>query len=241
MLISESPDAERRKMLSLAKDQAAACTDEMWKWHECGTIEELNMFLTENSRTDISCLDLTIEGTLDAAKTVRRNNPSGYIILIADSRISPVVYMRPTINAESLLMKPLRTGDVNEVLREAFTSYVQRVGSTEKKNFLVENREGRMLIDYDRINFFESREKKVFLATDTDEYGFYDTLDNLENKLVGDFIRVHRSFLVNVKKINRVFLAQGRMVLSNGEEITISRSYKPHIRQYLEEASANEK
>ena len=135
MLISESPDAERRKMLSLAKDQAAACTDEMWKWHECGTIEELNMFLTENSRTDISCLDLTMEGTLDAAKTVRRNNPSGYIILIADSRISPVVYMRPTINAESLLMKPLRTGDVNEVLREAFTSYVQRVGSTERRTF----------------------------------------------------------------------------------------------------------
>ena len=241
MLISESPDAERRKMLSLAKDQAAACTDEMWKWHECGTIEELNTLLTENFRMDISCLDLTMEGTLDAAKTVRRNNPSGYIILIADSRISPVVYMRPTINAESLLMKPLRTGDVNEVLREAFTSYVQRVGSAEKKNFLVENREGRMLIDYDRINFFESREKKVCLATDTDEYGFYETLDNLEKKLADDFIRVHRSFLVNVKKINRVFLAQGRMILSNGEEITISRSYKPYIRQYLEEASAYEK
>ena len=241
MLISESPDAERRKMLSLAKDQAAACTDEMWKWHECGTIEELNTLLTENFRMDISCLDLTMEGTLDAAKTIRRNNPSGYIILIADSRISPVVYMRPTINAESLLMKPLRTGDVNEVLREAFTSYVQRVGSAEKKNFLVENREGRMLIDYDRINFFESREKKVFLATDTEEDGFYETLDNLEKKLAGDFIRVHRSFLVNVKKINRVFLAQGRMILSNGEEITISRSYKPYIRQYLEEASAYEK
>jgi hypothetical protein len=44
------------------------------------------------------------------------------MILIANSRISPVKYMRPSINAQSLLLKPLDSESVKEVLSESISS-----------------------------------------------------------------------------------------------------------------------
>ena len=102
---------------------------------------------------------------------------------------------------------------------------------------MVESRGERSIIGYRRINYFESREKKVFLCTDSEEFGFYDTLDELEKTLSEDFIRIHRSFLVNRQKIASVFISQGRVLLTDGSEVPLSRSYKPMLRDFLREAA----
>ena len=143
--------------------------------------------------------------------------------------------MRPAIGAESLLLKPLSAAQIQEVLSEAVRAYLDRFyRPDEKKVFVIEHKGGRSLVDYENIYFFESREKRVYLNTETEEYGFYDTLDQLETRLLGGFMRCHRSFLVNKKKIVKVFLSQNRLILENDFEIPLSRSYKPAVKAYLE-------
>lgn len=73
----------------------------------------------------------------------------------------------------------------------------------------------------------------MYLNTDTEEYAFYDTLDELTKRLSDGFIRCHRSFLVNKNKIEKVFLSQNRLVLEEDFEIPLSRSYKPALKEYL--------
>ena len=76
-------------------------------------------------------------------------------------------------------------------------------------------------------------EKKVFLNTGDMEYPFYDTLDQLEERLTGRFLRCHRSYLVNRNKISKVYLSQNILTLEGGEEIPLSRSYKPAVKQFM--------
>lgn len=240
MLISDAPAAERKHILSIARHQAALRTDDRWNWIECGTVDDLNIAAEENRRIDILCIDLTIEGSVDTVRVLRRDNPESYIILIADNRISPVVYMRPQIRAESLMLKPLDdvcvTGTVDEAIRE----YLNRNEPDSGKIFVAESRGEKSIVEFGRINFFESRDKKVYLCTDAEEFGFYETLEQLEDKLRGEFLRVHRSFLVNRRKIAKVVLSKNRVYLQNGEELPLSRSYKNAMKEYLEEAENNE-
>lgn len=235
MLISDAPERERKKLIACAKNEAALLTDEMWEWIECGSAVELREIADKNPRIDIYCIDLTINGSLEITKELRRNNPESYLVLVADNSISPVVYMRPQINAGSLLLKPLRQNDISEVIGEAISTYVEKKYGTSNRTFVVENRGERSIIGYRRINYFESREKKIFLCTESEEFGFYDTLDELEKTLGEDFIRIHRSFLVNKQKIARVFISQGRVLLTDGSEVPLSRSYKPMLKEYLKE------
>ena len=239
MLIADHPDQERKGLLQEARWQAAKLTEDDWKWIECRSSEELLQLAGAPDKLDMMCLDLTMQTTekvLAAAEKLREAYPVAHMILIANSRISPVKYMRPSISAQSLLLKPLDGGSVREVLEESIRSYAAKFGvKDDEQYFVVETKGERELIAYDRILYYETREKKVFLNTGDMEYSFYDTLDQLEERLSERFLRCHRSFLVNRSKISKVYLSQNLLVLSGGEQIPLSRSYKPAVKQFMAE------
>lgn len=234
MVISDESEKERQYIVRYARDMAGRYTNESWNMVQCASGRELKDVVSRKVPADIICVDITMGGALDMVKELRVIVPAAYIILIASTSISPLIYMRPTIGAESLMLKPLTESQIQEVLSEAIRTYAARFYKPdESKVFVVENSGGRSLINYDRICFFESRDKRVYLNTETEEYGFYDTLEQLEERLEGEFLRCHRSFLVNKKKIAEVFLSQNRVVLKGELEVPLSRSYKPAVKEYL--------
>lgn len=233
MLISNASKNETKYMVSYAKDLAGRWTDESWKMLSCTSFAELEEIVSKKVKTDIICVDITVDGVLELTKELRKISSSAYIILIANAKISPIVYMRPSIGAESLMLRPLDERQIQDVLKEALGTYVKRFyRPDEKKVFVVENRGERDIIDFENIFFFEAREKRVYLNTNNKEYSFYDTLDELEQRLSDNFIRCHRSFLVNKSKVEQVFLSQNRIVLQDDFEIPLSRSYKPVVKEY---------
>ena len=234
MVISEESDRERQYITRYSKDIAGLYTNENWKMIQCATTEELGEVVRGCVQADIVCADITMRGALEMVKELRRIVPAAYIILIASTNISPLLYMRPTISAESLMLKPLDEKQIHEVLSEAIKTYADRFYKPDEEEvFVVENSGGRSLIAYSRILFFEARDKRVYLNTEAEEYGFYDTLDRLEKKMKDGFLRCHRSFLVNKTKISEVYLSQNRIVLRGEFEIPLSRSYKPAVKEYL--------
>ena len=225
MLISNESKKDRQYMVSYAKDFAGRCTEESWKMLTCVSIRELEETVARKVKVDIICVDITVNGALELTKELRQISPSAYIILVASPQISPV---------KSLMLKPLDEKQIQEVLKEALGAYVERFYRPDgAKVFVLENKGERNLINYENIYFFEAREKRVYLNTDTEEYAFYDTLDELTKRLSDGFIRCHRSFLVNKNKIEKVFLSQNRLVLEEDFEIPLSRSYKPALKEYL--------
>lgn len=236
MLISDESQKERQYITGYARELAAKWTEEQWKVRQCKTFCELEKIVESKEKTDIACVDITMEGALELTKQLRQKSAQAYIILIADTWISPLAYMRPSVGAESLMLKPLTKEQIRQVLEEAIGTYVRRFYKPdEKKVFVLENKNGRELIAYDKICFFESREKKIYLNTEMEEYGFSDTLDMLEERLSDIFLRCHRSFLINKEKIRRVCLSQNFLMLEGEFEIPISRTCKPAVKEYLEE------
>lgn len=235
MLIADAYAKERRAISMEAHEQAARHTEEYWDWMECADEKELKALIDKDPRLHMACLDITMHDAVEMAKQVRSRSSETYMIIVADMKVPPTVYMRPTIGAESLLLRPLDAVQIREVLSEAVSVYAQRfLNVDERRVFVLENRGGRELIEYDRILYFESREKKLFCNTGDEEFAFYGTLDQLEEQLGDTFIRCHRSFLVNRKKIMRVFLSQNYLEMEDEIEVPLSRSCKPAIKKLIE-------
>ena len=235
MLISDRSANERSAIVKTAKDMAARYTDDYWKWIECSSLKELQKLVAEETSANLYCLDITMDGSVECASVIRKQAPSSYLILIADTSISPIVYMRPSIRAESLMLRPLTWGQIRQVLQESVSSYAEKF--LEKKDegvFTAEYKGERNIFEYSRILYFEAREKKVFVNTGDEEYAFSDTLDRLEEELKDRFLRCHRGFLVNKDKIRQVYISQSRMILTDEIEIPLSRSYKQAVREFLE-------
>ena len=73
----------------------------------------------------MACIDITVPDMLRLTEAFRSRNESAYIILIASLDISPVLYMKPGIHAESLILKPFHKEQAEEVLREAFSELLR--------------------------------------------------------------------------------------------------------------------
>lgn len=234
MMIFSVRQAEVQAIYRTSKDFAARMTEEKWEFHCFADGEEMGEFVKTNPLLDMICMDVSAVNSLSAVQELRKKNKHAYITLIASPKTSPALYMRPSIQAASLMLRPLEQEQVQEVMEEAFREFAQRFQkSDETEQFVIDNREGKWLVDYEQINYFEAREKKIFLNTDTREIAFYDTMENLEQSLPDYFIRCHRGFMINGKKIEKLLLGQNLVVLKKGWEIPVSRSYKQTLKEYI--------
>jgi DNA-binding LytR/AlgR family response regulator len=174
---------------------------------------------------------VTRQGAIDCLKKWRGSYSEAQLLLIADAKMSPMEYLKPGILASSLLLRPWREEQAKEVLEEFVLNCVQERGHKDK-SYVIESRDGTLNIPYDRIYFFEAREKKIFVCTGKEEYSFYHTIDKLEEELPEQFIRCHRGFIVNSEKIRKIMLSQNIIYLSDGFDVPLSRSYKSVLKEF---------
>lgn len=214
------------------REQTAFTTDEALNFVGLYTREDFKKFLKEEQQVDIVCADITIFQGIEQTEDIRRKYPQAVIVLIADMTISPIRYMKPTILASALLLKPLQESMVTEVIKEVFHCYIEK--EIEEEVMVIETRDEKQRVPYSQILYFESRSKKIYACTQNYEYGFYDTMDHLEEQYPSRFIRCHRSFLVNREMIDQVKLSQNYLTLQGGIEIPLSRSYKSQIKELHE-------
>lgn len=211
------------------RERTAFSTDEQLKFVSLYTRKDFEDFLEDNIPADIICTDVTIFQGIEQAEKLRKRYSKAALILISDMSISPICYMKPTILAAGLLLKPLQEIMLKKTIEDIFACYIQTKGDEEI--FVVETREEKYRIPYSEIMFFEARSKKIYACTKDYEYGFYDTMDHLEEKYAERFIRCHRSFMVNRKMVDQVKLSQNYLTLYGGAEIPLSRSYKSQIKE----------
>ena len=197
---------------------AAQSGDENWDIHSYLVLEKYIENIGSQNPLNISCLDITQNGALAAAEQLRRECPKTMLMLIADQSIAPTEYLRPGIVANSLLLKPLSAKSAFNAFRELLDSFDRQMESAGD------------------IYYFEAREKKIFLNTRNSEIGFYATLDTLADSLPEQFVRCHRGFIVNKKKIRTVSYAQKLIFLKNDMLVPLSRGYKNNLDSALKGA-----
>jgi DNA-binding LytR/AlgR family response regulator len=79
----------------------------------------------------------------------------------------------------------------------------------------------------DDILFLESMRDYVKFVTPAKNYITYSTLKNMEEKLIGpNFIKVHRSYIVNITKIDDI---RGNTIYLLGNQIPIGKGHKDEV------------
>ena len=101
----------------------------------------------------------------------------------------------------------------------------------DNKTFEYKKRYDVIKISIKDILYFESKGKQIKIVTHSYEDHFYETLDNIKNKLPKIFIEPHRSFLINFDKVERI--TKESVFMINGHEIPISQRNLKNIRSMI--------
>ncbi len=92
------------------------------------------------------------------------------------------------------------------------------------------------VIHIDSIFFFKSVDRFVRLYLEDKDYSCDLTLEQLEDKLGSNFIRVHRACLVNINHVHSVIVTttSTKIRMTNGEEVDVSRSNRKMVKELFD-------
>ena len=227
--------AELEEIKHVVKEMAARLSEDRWEIEQFSGLEQMRAYLENLPLLDMFLYDVTRREALAYLRQIRKEYRMAGLLILADVDTSPMTYMRPDIHADSLLLRPWSGQQVWEVLEEFIREYLEtadRVRGTKEQFYVIETKEGSIRIPYDRIYYFEAREKKVYVCAGNEEFGFYHTIDKLAEELPEQFIRCHRGFIVNALKIRKVMLSQNMICLADDFEVPLSRSYKADLKEF---------
>ena len=92
-------------------------------------------------------------------------------------------------------------------------------------------------VSIEQISHIESLQKRTWFYKDSEQFKTKVTLKELQTRLPEIFIRIHRSYIVNIyfiKKISRDITSNFIVKLKDGTQLPISQSYVNEIRKVLE-------
>lgn len=96
-------------------------------------------------------------------------------------------------------------------------------------NFLY--KEANLSIKMIKINYFEGCHNKVIIVTDNATYEQRTSINKLEKTLPIIFCRCHRSYIVNVRKVENC--DRNKIILSNGMTVPLGRKYYQNLLAHI--------
>lgn len=215
------------------KDIVAIKSQEKSRIDACSSQRRLMEILKDTDIEDFACIDICEENGTDIAAGIRKRYPGTRILLIANTSISPERYIIPSIMASALIIRPCTQDNIRKKLESFINTVLEELNRNMDDVFILETREGITKIPYQQIYYFESNRKKVYVRLKSEEYSYYDTLEQLNESLPDDFVRCHRSFIVNKSRVIRYAASEGVVELDDGTVIPVSRSYRSDIRDWV--------
>ena len=179
----------------------------------------------------------TYRQSLEFALGMRQAGCQASIVFVVEGALDLSQYVRPAVRASGLLFIPLNRERVAQVLSEL---HEQAAAAPAGETFSIKSEGEHYLLDAGSISFFEASGKKIAVKTGAQQISFYGTLKETIDALPPYFIRCHKGFVVNIRKITKVNLSDMTICLNDGCSIPLSRSYRDEVKAVLRNAEANQ-
>lgn len=130
-------------------------------------------------------------------------------------------------NIVDYLLKPI---SFERCLKSAVKAQERFSFQEEDAHFFVKSSGQQHRINFNEILYIESIKDYVNIRTAGEEYIVLDTLKSMESQLSDKFVRIHKSFIINLDKIKSI--GAKKLVLSE-QEIPIGDSYRANLLERL--------
>lgn len=175
---------------------------------------------------DIVLLDIKMFGMdgMNTARKIREIDRSVVIIFITN--LSSYAIQGYDVNALSYILKPVTPEKFNEVMSEA----VLEVQKNKQMIFSLEINDNKILkMDAYEIVYVESYDHKVFFhMCNSKVIEGCNTMAEMELRLVPlDFLRIHKSYLVNMRYVSKIDKTD--VTMSDSIKIPLSRRRQKYI------------
>lgn len=199
----------------------------------------------DNSYYDLIFLDIEMEDMdgIEVAKQLRLTDELANIIYVTSYENYAIETF--AVRPYQFVVKPFE----DEVIEKYFMDVYERVIAESDECFKFSFKNTYYKVSLKDIRYFESRKRNVIInMNDGRVFEYYDVLDNVEKRLSAtkhDFLRIHKSTLVNSryifkKRYNEIELSNGeKLLISEGKRKEINEKYMRKVEEIMRDGNNN--
>lgn len=229
IFVCEDNAAQRRIIVQTIQNAVLIEELDMRLILDSGDPYELLEKVKTSQNTGIYFLDIDLNSNMNGmklAQQIRLFDPRGFIIFITTHSELSYMTFQYRVEAMDFVLKdnPAEAEvKIRECLLNAMERYTLQTNRTHKV-YTIETDGRKISVDYEDILFFETSGNihKVILHAKDRQIEFCSTIKELENLLDNNFVRCHRSFLVNRNNIKEVDAKNRIIYFANGETCMMS-------------------
>lgn len=187
-------------------------------------------FLNSEKKIDVLLMDINLKSNIngiDLVNKIRTTNKAMYIIFItAHLEYGILAYKCKTFD---FLPKPI----TSERLEETILRIFEDVYEEPKKFIKIDNK--NLFITEDSVYYIKKDGMKLIIKTKSKDYEIYSTFSKISKNLPSNFLRCHKSFIVNLNNITEIECKQNMIIFNNNPNIncSIGPKYKKNLMEVL--------
>jgi DNA-binding LytR/AlgR family response regulator len=189
-------------------------------------MDAINAF-TDDSDIDLIFLDIEMPEMSGIDFLESLQNPPQIIIISSKEKYALEAF---NYDVTDYLLKPIVYSRFFKAINKANIRFKNKVDSKEDEIFIKKN-SALVRLKYDDILWVEALENYVIFSTFNERFTIHFTMKAIEQKLpTSKFTRVHRSFIVNISRIN--IIEDNAIIIKThdgNKSIPIGKSYKDKL------------
>ncbi len=186
----------------------------------------------ENNTVDVLILDINLKSAIsgcDIADIVRKKNKDVYIIFLTGHlEYALVAYKYKTFD---YLPKPISDERLEETV-------LRLIEDTKNANSHFLKLSNNTLINENNINFIRKEGMKLVFCTNTHNYETYSSFSKIEHCLPDNFIRCHKSFIVNVNNVAQFDADDNLVLFDHGMQCSVGAKYRNKFLEVFEDGNS---
>lgn len=180
-----------------------------------------------NDSIDIVITDIEMPGLngINMAKELKMLHPRIQFIFVTN--YTEYIQEAFTVSPVYYILKPVDELKLTEALEKA----IEQLSESDKKCFNVTTKNKILRIRYDEIKYIESYSRKIIVHEIKRNTELLMKLDDFEKKLPPYFLRIHKSYSVNMNMIRTI--NNNLIELFSGEVIPVAKAKYPEIKKSI--------
>ncbi|WP_259068642.1 LytR/AlgR family response regulator transcription factor [Mucilaginibacter sp. X4EP1] len=210
------------------------CQNTKWQlMGKCYDALEAIAFL-KNNKPDFIFLDINMPQLSGMELAGLLSHETKIVFTTAYSEYAAESYTFQTID---YLLKPItlkRFLAAMQKIESYFETHLKTNGHTDTGSSYFFVKSGKVLrkILLEEIQYFEGEKEYVRLVTPSEQILIYRRLKDIDEQLAPPFVRVHNSYIVNTKQINKI---QDNHIFVAGKQIPISEKFKDQFMAVIQQ------
>lgn len=201
---------------------------------EITQFESGQAFLQQASLFDMILLDIHMEGLngMEVARKIRKEGNRAILIFV--TALEEYVFQAFDVGAFHYLVKPVDPVKLLEVIQRALKEQKERkkIKMDEEKSISIKIGAVTEKIYLSEIQYIEVFNRKCILHKLDGTLEFYGKLTDLEKGLGEEFVRSHRSYLVNLRYVLKYDATS--ITLENGATVAMAKQkYAEFVKCYM--------